>query len=320
MMKELEISIIIPTYNNKVVLEETLKRIFDQDFNKERYEVILVDDGSFDETSGFLARLKPSLRFKYISHPKNLGRAKARNSGIKKAQGRIIVMVDDDVWVGREFIGAHYRAHISTNENIVVVGASPSAVNIPINFWNRYLCGRYSNILKRMKETADDLSYGFFRTGNVSMKKEVIDKVGLFDEGFTVYGGEDTDYGYRIKQEDFRLVHQNIIGQHFFDASFSSVLDKAYQKGISACFFVKKHPELYKDMQFHSVFHKDGQCGKNIIKKVMYFNGTILLNKCLVLLLSKFRSAEKLSVYLLGLLEWQYYAKTVKEYGKSIWA
>ncbi|MFH1684315.1 MAG: glycosyltransferase [Candidatus Margulisiibacteriota bacterium] len=316
-MSELDFSIIIPTYNNRAILGETLKRIFDQDFEKDRYEVIVVDDGSNDGTPNQLKGLKPQGRFQYISHPKNLGRAKARNSGIKQARGGIIVMIDEDIWVEKDFLREHYRAHSSFNENIVVTGASPAAVDIPNSFWNRYLCSRYSNILKRMREKADNLTYGYFRTGNVSLKKEVLDKVGLFDEKFTAYGGEDTDLGYRIKKEGFRIVYKDIIGQHYFDATLSSILGKAYQKGRSVCFLVRKYPELYKDMQFHSVFYKDAPLWKNILKFLLYSRPAVRLNRSLVCFLSGLKIDPG---YLLGILEWQSYVQGVREYGKDLWA
>lgn len=89
------VSIIIPTYNRSEMIVECLESVFSQTYAD--YEVIVVDDGSTDNTE---AALKPFLdRITYIKH-ENKGNAAARNSGLAIAKGQLIAFLDsDDLWL-----------------------------------------------------------------------------------------------------------------------------------------------------------------------------------------------------------------------------
>ncbi|MFN3921961.1 MAG: glycosyltransferase family 2 protein, partial [Caldimicrobium sp.] len=90
------LSILIPTYNRLSLLEETLNSIF-KDKASEKVEVIVVDDGSNDETWSYLLFLKerhPNL--KIYRHEKNLGVSAARNTALSKATASYIMFLDSD--------------------------------------------------------------------------------------------------------------------------------------------------------------------------------------------------------------------------------
>lgn len=311
----MKLSVIIPTYNNVKTLKESLKRVFNQDFPKDQYEVIVVNDGSLDDTSQYLAQLKPLVKFKFINNSQNLGRAKTRNLGIKAAFGEIIVLIDDDIWVENDFLKKHQEAHSSLDKNVIVVGGSQSASAVLKTIWNNYLSSRYTKTLQIMRQRREELPYYLFRTGNVSLKRSVFDDIGLFDEGFSVYGGEDTDFGFRLSKCGYKLVYREIIGQHYFSSNLQSILAKALERGESTHFLVRKYPELWQDMQFHSVFYQDSPWWKNILKFSFYNNISICLNTFLVNTLTKLGFEVK---PLLGFLEWQYYVKGIKSNGKSL--
>ncbi len=88
------VSVIIPTYNRCKILQEALQSVFAQTFR--HYEVIVVDDGSTDDTAARMARLDD--RVHYMYQP-NAGQARARNRGIRAARGELIAFLDsDDAW------------------------------------------------------------------------------------------------------------------------------------------------------------------------------------------------------------------------------
>lgn len=90
------ISIVIPTYNRKNLLERCLDSLFYQNYPKDKYEIIVVDDGSCDETSTYLSFLSKSFEnLKYIRQD-NSGHSVARKAGFLKAKGEIIASLDDD--------------------------------------------------------------------------------------------------------------------------------------------------------------------------------------------------------------------------------
>jgi len=90
----MRISIIIPVFNEAKTLEEIIKRV--EVLNIEK-EIIAVDDGSTDGSSGILAKLANESRIKFIQHQKNLGKGVAIKTGLKTAIGDIIIVQDADL-------------------------------------------------------------------------------------------------------------------------------------------------------------------------------------------------------------------------------
>jgi len=95
-MKPKLISVIIPAYNAEKYLAEALDSVFAQDYSP--FEVIVIDDGSTDDTAGVVERYsQPGIRYHYQP---NGGIAAARNTGINMAQGDWIAFIDaDDLWM-----------------------------------------------------------------------------------------------------------------------------------------------------------------------------------------------------------------------------
>jgi len=89
-----KISVVIPTYNNAALLCETLDGVRRQTFKD--FEIIVVDDGSKDNTGDVVARYDPTIHYLQQS---NQGPAAARNKGVSLAQGEFIAFCDhDDIW------------------------------------------------------------------------------------------------------------------------------------------------------------------------------------------------------------------------------
>lgn len=87
-------SVIIPTYNRVELLKRTLESVFAQRYDQ--FEVIVVDDGSTDQTIGYLTSLEQRIK---VLHQPNLGPGAARNLGVKHAGGTYLAFLDsDDLW------------------------------------------------------------------------------------------------------------------------------------------------------------------------------------------------------------------------------
>lgn len=96
------ISVIIPTYNEKNVLENCIESLGGQTYKD--FEIIVVDDGSTDETPPILKNLKKTIpNFKFIEEP-HRGAGFARNAGSKIAKGKILVFVDADMTFDMDFL------------------------------------------------------------------------------------------------------------------------------------------------------------------------------------------------------------------------
>jgi len=111
------VSIIIPTYNNSIFLEEAIASLLTQTY--ENYEIIVVNDGSTDDTLSILRKYSPEIR---IINQNNQGKSKARNEGIKASQGEFIAVMDSDDVSDKDRILLQIN-YLIEHKNIGVVGS-----------------------------------------------------------------------------------------------------------------------------------------------------------------------------------------------------
>jgi glycosyltransferase involved in cell wall biosynthesis len=181
-----EVSVIIPTFNRAQKVSRAISSALSQTFND--FEIIVIDDGSVDETSDVLAGFRD--RITLISHSENLGVSAARNSGIKASQSPFIAFLDsDDYWLP-EKLDAQVRYFM---ENPEAVACQPEEI------WVRN-GARVNPWKKHIKPSGDifeqSLKLCVVSPSAVMVRRELLDEVGLFDEDFPVC--EDYDLWLRI--------------------------------------------------------------------------------------------------------------------------
>lgn len=173
------------TYNRAHLLERVLDACFEQTVPADAYEIVLVNDGSKDETPAVIARAqqRATCAFTVINQP-NSGLAKGRNAGIARAIGERIIFIDDDVLPLPNFVEEHLRAHDAHPLAIVRGGAInvEDFDDLPPPVWS----------LK-------NYSGNYFWTTNVSVPLATIRAIGGFNENFAEYGWEDIDVGLRLR-------------------------------------------------------------------------------------------------------------------------
>jgi glycosyltransferase involved in cell wall biosynthesis len=234
------ISVVIPTYNRRAILEKSLTALESQTWGAELddYEVVVVDDGSTDGTPDWLrssAQRFPRVRLIEQSHG---GPAEGRNRGVDHARGDVIVFIDSDLVVTSTFLASHARA-LSRQ-------------------WHRAgtrLCFTYGAVIN----TADfenptgerhklrDLSWAYFATGNVAIDRQVLERSGLFDTGFRLYGWEDLELGERLRQMGVELVRcPEAVGYHWHPAfrleQIPDLIRVERERARMGLVFYRKHP------------------------------------------------------------------------------
>ena len=130
----IDLSVVIPTYNRCDSLRKTLQSLQDQTLDSTRFEVVISDDGSQDQTSDFASASYPF----YIQYHRqqNQGSAMARNLGAKFSQGEVLVYLDDDICVESKYLESVLRAHhkfdraIIQGSLITVLPADPTPFQI----------------------------------------------------------------------------------------------------------------------------------------------------------------------------------------------
>jgi len=221
-------TVIIATRNRAALLKNCLDSLREQSA-RGQFEIIVVDNGSSDETSSVVASygaMMPELRLLQVSEP---NRAKARNAGIATARGKWIIFCDDDTILPAPFVAAHLRSH-ERHDPCVVTGpiiniADPSRMNPP---------------------EARHYSRAYFCTCNASVATADVVRAGGFDEQYDLYGWEDTDLGIRLRSLGLpRIFDWQAYLYHHKPAAADSYARRrtlAIEKGNMAARFVRKAP------------------------------------------------------------------------------
>ena len=203
------LSVVIPTYNRLPILQKCLQALEQQRLEApiSAYEVVLVDDGSTDATVNWLqehAEAFPHVRLVLQDHG---GPAEGRNRGVDHARGDVIVFIDSDLVVTDSFLLAHARRLEQS--------------------WQERgdrLCFTYGAVINTANfddPTSEphklrDLSWAYFATGNVAIDRQVLERSGLFDTRFRLYGWEDLELGERLRRMGVVLVRcPDAVGYHW---------------------------------------------------------------------------------------------------------
>ncbi len=227
----MKISVVIPTHNRREILKKSVESFYDQSFPDKEFELVVIDDHSTDGTSEMIAGLSPSFDLIYDKSDKR-GPARARNIGIQKARGEIILFIDSDIVAHPDLLKEHMRIH-EQKRDVIVHG---EVINTP-NFENP----------RSEKWKITDYSQAFFATGNSSVSKKSLMEVGLFDETFFEYGWEDLELGLRLKKKGLKAVkNPQAIGYHYQKPfrleNLSALCQKERERGHMAYLFYKKFP------------------------------------------------------------------------------
>jgi len=233
-------SVVIPTYNRKPILEKCLKALEHQVFDPNQiagYEVVVVDDGSTDETVEWLHSTAdfPHVRLFQQNHQ---GAAAARNLGVEKAAGDTIIFIDSDLVVTEIFLQSHAEK--------LVEGARS------LGHDRLFTYGRVINTCNFDDPTSEpfkvtDYSQAFFATGNVAIARTWLIQAGLFDTQFQLYGWEDLELGVRLKNLGLQLIKcPDAVGYHwhppFVLSQIPKLIDQEIQRGKMGVLFYQKHP------------------------------------------------------------------------------
>lgn len=112
----MRISVIIPAFNERTTIEEVIRRVLEQPFEK---ELIIVDDASTDGTRALLQQTAWPDNIRIFYHPKNRGKGAAVRTGIEQAQGDIILIQDADLEYNPSDFGAVLRPILEGNADVV---------------------------------------------------------------------------------------------------------------------------------------------------------------------------------------------------------
>ena len=235
------VSVVIPTYNRRPILEKCLLALEQQQTSGtpvERYEVVVVDDGSTDGTPTWLRQNTERFAHVRLIEQVHGGPAEGRNRGVEHARGDVIVFIDSDLVVTPVFLAKHAEA-------------------LQLS-WSRTgdrLCFTYGAVINtanfeeptKERHKLRDLSWAYFATGNVAIDRSILQRSGLFDTGFRLYGWEDLELGERLRRMRVRLIKcPDAVGYHWHPAlsldQIPRLIEVEGERARMGLLFYRKHP------------------------------------------------------------------------------
>jgi len=255
-MKDLSLTVVIPTYNRKDILKKCLNALFNQTFPQSDYEIIVIDDGSTDGTEELVkSLLNGPCMLRYFKQ-ENKGPASARNVGIKNANGKIVLFIGDDIIATPILLEEHSKWHREhPDHNVAVLGYVTWSPNIKVTIFMKYLEESGVQFGYSLIEDSVNVSYKFFYTSNISVKRHFLHKYGLFDEEFPYAAWEDIELAYRLKKFSLQIIYNRYaIGYHNHYVDQRSFAKRAELSGRALSILHGKHPELNKRTNFKEGF------------------------------------------------------------------
>ncbi len=263
-----KVSIIIVNWNGREYLEDCLSSVFNQTYDN--FNVILVDNGSTDDSIDFVKSNFPKVDI--ISLKENTGYAKGNNIGIKYALKKhnpdYILLLNNDIKIIRKDTLDKLVKIAETDEKIGIVSCdlvSPDGKGEP-------LYAKIRPLESHVVEFQEINSFKLYEVDAVIgavflIKRKVIDKIGLFDEGFSPFLYEDLDYCVRVKKSGFSILFvPSIKVIHYRSVSIKRV------SSVYTSFLSKKNSIRF-NMLNSSFFI--------VIKKIFFDNNPYSLCTCL---------------------------------------
>lgn len=260
------VSFILPVYNSSEYIVKVVDSILQQNYNP--MEIILVDDHSTDNSLDIIRKLEKqhSGIIKMIAHNFNQGLAAARNSGIKEAQGDLLIFLDSDISIAADFLSQTIKYYRNDSIN-GIVGKTYPGDNIKYDKFQKYLyeARRGARHLQSLKQ----IPYHHFLYNMTSVRQSVVKETGFFDEKITTYGGEDTEYAFRMARKFPGSLYfsPDITGFHHHYRSLNETLDlyKKYGKK-NVPYITGKHPEM-KSIYFYRYI--EGPLFKRVVGNIL---------------------------------------------------
>jgi len=236
-----DISVVIPTYNRLDTLQYVLPTLLAQDLPRDRFELLVCDSQSTDGTAEFMrAAAAENANVRYLPGAYS-GRAMARNAGIAAASGRIVLFNDSDILASPDLLSTHLRRH-DERARLAVVGWEVQVKDLDDYRFKRDHPAERGHL---HPPSRTKLTWLYFLTGNASVERQDLLRVGSFDESFTGYGHEDLELGYRLQKAGVTIVYEpGAVNYHCQDVGHQDQKEKMKLAGRSTVRFYRKHPDL----------------------------------------------------------------------------
>ena len=247
-------SLVIPTHNRAPILRRSLAHLLKLE-GIEECEIIVVNDGSTDETVAVLEEFRQTVpKILHTIAITNGGQGRARNCGVQAAKHERILFVDDDVFPRPGLLQSHSRlldAGYTGSQGILFWHT-----DIAITPLIRYIDSRGAQFdFDRVKDPRH-LGFAFVYTANFAVRRAAVLDAGGFDEAFfnkqlAFSAFEDTILGYNLQQNGLKLaLNKEAIADHLHDMTEDGYLHREYKVGYAMGLLKEKYPAIARSLGY----------------------------------------------------------------------
>jgi GT2 family glycosyltransferase len=238
----------VPTYQRRAALTRLLRALSRQSMPHDRYEAVVIVDGSTDGTcemlSAFAAPFSLAWRFQA-----NAGRAAACNHGIRLARHELVLLLDDDMEPTPSLLEAHCAEH-SYGVPRAVIGAAPVALDRGARSAAQFVARKFARHLQTLATPGRPIGLREFYSGNLSVPRAVLSEVGGFDEAFTLYGNEDVELSCRLRSAGVAVTFSAAAVAHqHYTKDIAALARDNLEKGRTAVLLADRHPETLCELK-----------------------------------------------------------------------
>lgn len=227
------VSVVIPAYNAAGRIGRCLQALEVQTVARDTYEVIVVDDGSADDTASVAAAMGAR-----VLRQENQGPGSARNYGAREARGEILVFTDDDCIAEPNFLEEIVRPII---QDTAIAGVQGRYRTRQTEFAARFIQAEIEERYDRMRRFD---SINFIGTYAAAYRKDVFLKHGGFDTQYRQASGEDIDHSFKLAALGYRMVfRQEAVVHHTHPVTLAHVARVKFKRGYWHVRLAMNHPD-----------------------------------------------------------------------------
>jgi len=255
----MQISIVIPTYNRCEALELVLRAYEAQEPRDLSFEIVVVNDGSVDDTAELLASWRPRRYTLRFAHQEQSGPCEARNLALSMARGDVVLLIGDDIEPVPDFLEQHWQGHRElADPGGAILGLTLWAPSIPTTATMRHIVGPGAQQFS-YHYFVDGTEYDFrhFYTSNISVRRALLNREKeYFSSSLSgrIYAYEDTELAYRLADHGLRIVYRSsALSFHHHPYEVRGFYRRQERVGEAAAVLYDMLPELKKWLEIREL-------------------------------------------------------------------
>lgn len=234
-----DLSIVVPTYGRASILTGLLRSLERQTLAKERFELVVVDDGTTPpieiDTSAYSYAIT-------LLRQANAGPGAARNLAFEHAKAELVLILNDDAVPAEDLLELHLAAHATAAPKTIVLGSFPFTASSMRSPFVQLL--QHTTLLFDYARMKDGALYGWrhFWTCNLSLPLAALRDVGGFDPAFREAICEDVELGYRLCKQGWRIQYRaDLVCEHEHVVTPRKYFERGVRLGVNSARMYLKH-------------------------------------------------------------------------------